>query len=172
MQPHHGGRHPLRHHAHPETLCPGCRYRRTAVAVRPAGEDTASRKDPSAFFKVSRGVAYWQNENGSDKRLFYSAGAITYAINAADGKPIRSFGNNGHIDLTEGLGREKNFNPYIAATTPGVIYKNLLIMGGRVAESVDAAPGHIRAFDVLTGERKWIFHTIPIPGKPGMTLAG
>lgn len=133
----------------------------------PAGEDTAARKDPSKFFKVSRGVAYWQNEEGSDKRLFYSAGPITYAINAANGKPIRSFGQNGHIDLTEGLDREKDFNPYIAATTPGVIYKNLLIMGGRVAESTDAAPGHIRAFDVLTGERKWIFHTIPHPGETG-----
>ncbi|WP_333864619.1 outer membrane protein assembly factor BamB family protein [Chitinophaga sp.] len=133
----------------------------------PAGEDTASRKDPSRFFKVSRGVAYWESPDGKDARIFYSAGALTYAINVNDGKPIRSFGNNGRIDLTEGLDRENGFHPYIAATTPGIIYKNLLTRGGRVAESVDAAPGHIRAFDVQTGKRQWIFHTIPHPGETG-----
>jgi quinoprotein glucose dehydrogenase len=52
-------------------------------------------------------------------------------------------------------------------TSPGVIYKDLLIIGGRVSESADGAPGNIRAFDVRTGERKWIFHTIPHPGEKG-----
>lgn len=133
----------------------------------PAGEDTAARNDPSAFFKVSRGVAYWQDRDGRDRRLFYSVGARTYAINAADGKPVRSFGTGGYIDLSDHLDREKDFNPFVAGTTPGVIYKDLLVQGTRVAESADAAPGHIRAFDVRTGECKWIFHTIPHPGEVG-----
>ena len=133
----------------------------------PASEDSSGKNDPSAFFKVSRGVVYWQDAQGKDKRLFYSVGAKTYAINAADGKPIRSFGKNGFIDLSENLDRDNDFNPFIAGTTPGVIYKDLLIMGTRVAESADAAPGHIRAFDVRTGKRRWIFHTIPHPGETG-----
>lgn len=133
----------------------------------PADEDTAAKNDPSAFFKGSRGVAYWQDAPGSDKRIFYSVGAKTYAINAADGKPVRSFGKKGYIDLSDSLDREKDFNPFIAGTTPGVIYNNLLIICARVAESADAAPGHIRAYDVRTGERRWIFHTIPHPGDVG-----
>ena len=134
----------------------------------PAEEDTASKNDPFAFFKVCRGVVYWQNEKGENKRIFYNVGAKTYAINAADGNPIRNFGKGGYIDLSENLDRDSgDFNPFVAGTTPGIIYQNLLIMGMRLGESADAAPGHIRAFDVLTGQRRWIFHTIPHPGEVG-----
>jgi quinoprotein glucose dehydrogenase len=133
----------------------------------PATEDTSAKKNPFAFFKVCRGVVYWQDEHGNDKRIFYSAGAKTYAINAIDGKPVRSFGKGGYIDLADGLDREKDTTSFVAGTTPGIVFKDLLIIGTRVAESADAAPGHIRAFNVKTGERKWIFHTIPHPGEFG-----
>ncbi|HRQ51250.1 MAG TPA: pyrroloquinoline quinone-dependent dehydrogenase, partial [Agriterribacter sp.] len=53
------------------------------------------------------------------------------------------------------------------ATSAPTVYKDLLLTGSRVSEGMDAAPGHIRAFDVRTGQMKWIFHTIPQPGEPG-----
>ncbi len=56
---------------------------------------------------------------------------------------------------------------YVAATSPGIIYKDLFIIGSRVSEGSDAAPGHIRAFDARTGKQRWIFHTIPHPGEYG-----
>jgi quinoprotein glucose dehydrogenase len=131
-------------------------------------EPDSVRNDPFAFFKVSRGVMYWQSEDGSDKRVLYSAGAKTYAINALTGQPVNSFGKGGYIELDKDLDRDTGtYNAFIAATTPGIIYKNLLITGMRVAETADAAPGHIRAFDVRTGKRVWIFHTIPHPGEKG-----
>lgn len=133
----------------------------------PASEDTAGGNDPAALMKVSRGVVYWQNEDGKDKRIFYNAGNRTYAINVANGTPVRSFGKRGYIDLSENLDRETEGDSYVSGNTPGIIYKDLLIIGIRVAESADAAPGHIRAFDVRTGERRWIFHTIPHPGEIG-----
>lgn len=133
----------------------------------PAAENGASSGDPYAYFKVSRGVMYWQDKSGRDRRIFYSAGARTFAINADDGQPIRSFGMNGFIDLSEQLDREETTNPFVVATTPGIIYQDMMIMGSRVAESADGAPGHIRAYDVHTGARKWIFHTIPHPGEAG-----
>jgi len=134
----------------------------------PATEDTASAKDPEAFFKVSRGVAYWRNRKGANSRILFNAGSRTYAINANNGRLIRSFGNNGYIDLTRDLDSVKDsVGLYIAATTPGIIYNDLLIIGMRVAESDDAAPGHIRAYNVITGKRQWIFHTIPHPGEFG-----
>lgn len=113
---------------------------------------------------VNRGVMYW--EDGDDKRILYTAGPSLYALDARTGKPIPSFGNGGVVNLHEGLGRDTE-GLFIAATSPGVIYRDLLILGARVSEGHPAAPGHIRAFNVRTGEIKWIFHTIPRPGEYG-----
>ncbi|WP_295671492.1 PQQ-binding-like beta-propeller repeat protein [uncultured Mucilaginibacter sp.] len=131
----------------------------------PASQDTSKKNDPMAYYKVSRGVTFWEDKNGNNKRLFYSVGQKTFAIDAENGLPIASFGKGGYIDLTEDLGRK--VNSYVSGTTPGVIYKDLIIMGARVDESEDAAPGHIRAYDVMTGKLRWIFHTIPHPGEYG-----
>jgi len=133
----------------------------------PAQDDTAAGKDPFAFFKISRGVAYWEDEAAKDKRIFYSVGSKTYCINAIDGKKVSSFGTNGFIDLSKNLDRDDGSNSFVAGTTPGIIYKDLLIIGARLSESADAAPGHIRAYDVHNGKRRWIFHTIPHPGEFG-----
>ncbi|MEO3406168.1 PQQ-binding-like beta-propeller repeat protein [Mucilaginibacter sp. CAU 1740] len=131
----------------------------------PAKDDTTNNGDPMAYYKVSRGVIYWQNNAGGEKRIFYSVGAKTWAIDAENGNPVRSFGNNGYLDLTKDLGRDTK--SFVAGTTPGVVYKDLLLVGTRVSESADAAPGHIRAYDTRTGKLRWIFHTIPQPGEPG-----
>lgn len=119
-------------------------------------------------FNSNRGVMYWEDED--NKRILYSAGAFLYAVNALDGKPVTDFGNNGRVDLHEGLATnmEHDVNALtVTATTPGVIYKNTLVIGSSVSEGGDAAPGHVRAFDVITGKLKWVFHTIPQPGEPG-----
>jgi len=114
---------------------------------------------------VCRGVVYYRGSE-TDQRIFYSAGASLYGIDALTGKPIDSFGDHGRIDLHHDLGRDVS-ELYIAGTSPGVVYKDLLIIGDRVAEEADAAPGHIRAYDVHTGRLRWIFHTIPYPGEEG-----
>lgn len=115
---------------------------------------------------VSRGLSYWDSNETAPSRLFFSSGSKLFAIDAASGKPISSFGNQGSVDLRDGLGR----NPEqlsVVANTPGTIYKNLLIQGTRVGEGPGASPGHIRAYDVLTGKIEWTFHTIPQPGEFG-----
>jgi len=131
----------------------------------PASQNGSKNNDPLAYYKVCRGVVYWEDDNGGNKRIFYSAGSKTYAIDADTGLPVKSFGKGGYLDLTEGLGRK--VSSFVSGTTPGVIYKDLLIIGARVSESEDAAPGHIRAYDALTGKLRWIFHTIPHPGEKG-----
>ncbi len=123
--------------------------------------DTAKAK---VQIHASRGVTYWAE--GNDKRIFYTAGSFLYAINAITGKVIPSFGNDGRVDLHDGLDRDVK-DLYVVSTSPGIIYKDNLILGTRVAEGGDAAPGHIRAYDVRTGKRTWIFHTIPHPGEFG-----
>ena len=131
----------------------------------PASQDTSKKKDAMAYYKICRGVVYWEDKNGDNKRIFYSVGSKTYAIDAETGQPIMDFGKGGYLDLTEDLGRK--VTSFVSGTTPGIIYKDLLIIGARVDESEDAAPGHVRAYDVLTGKLRWIFHTIPHPGEIG-----
>lgn len=131
----------------------------------PAKIDTAGKNDPMAFLKVNRGLVYWADEEGKNGRLFYNVGSRVYTINASTGEPIRAFGNGGYLDLTENLGKE--VHSFVASTTPGVIYKDVIIIGMRVAESEDAAPAPIRAYDVRSGKLRWSFNTIPHPGEKG-----
>ena len=113
----------------------------------------------------SRGVTYW-SDGKDDHRIFFTAGSHIHAVHALTGKLILSFGDRGKIDLHNGLGRDIS-NLFITATSPGIIYGTKLIMGSRVDEGPDAAPGHIRAYNVITGKQEWIFHTIPQPGEFG-----
>src|SRR6201996_3783293 len=111
----------------------------------------------------SRGVAYWSD--GADRRIFAGARQYLVALDAATGKPITSFGKEGRIDLREGLGREP-LN-WVTMTSPAVVYKDVVIVGGAMSEVLPASPGDIRAFDAHSGKLRWSFHTIPHPGELG-----
>jgi quinoprotein glucose dehydrogenase len=106
-----------------------------------------------------RGLVYWSAPDGSEARLFTAVGNHLLALDSATGKIIESFGEKGAIHLGKGLDRDGM--PNVGLNTPGVIYKDLLIIGGF------GGPGAVRALDVRTGERKWIFHLIPRPGEVG-----
>ena len=112
-----------------------------------------------------RGLAYWTD--GKDKRILVGIMNFVYALDARTGKPIPTFGEEGHIDLREGLGREPAREQSIYLTSPPVIFKDLFVVGGRNPETLPAPPGDIRAFDVHTGKLRWVFHTIPHPGEVG-----
>jgi len=139
------------------------------VAVDAATGKEKWRFDPhdarEKFGKArARGVAYWAD--GADRRIFVTARHWLYALNADTGKPMPSFGVEGRVDLREGLGRPPR-EVTITSTTPGALYKDLLIMSVLVSEGLPSAPGHIRAFSTRTGKVRWVFHTIPQPGEPG-----
>lgn len=107
---------------------------------------------------LSRGVTYHTDHDGS--RLFWGAGSYLHCIDARTGDMIKTFGDNGRIDLRTGLERPGAGN-YLRSNTPNIIYKNLIIVGMRVAEEDDALLGDIRAFDIKDGKLVWTFHTIP-----------
>jgi glucose dehydrogenase len=111
-----------------------------------------------------RGLTYWSE--GNDQRIFVVSGHDLYALNASTGEPVSSFGQAGHIDLREGLGRDPE-DLTVSNTSPGVVYKDLIIMGSSLPEDLPCPPGDIRAYDVRTGKMHWSFHTIPRPGEPG-----
>jgi glucose dehydrogenase len=127
----------------------------------PWPDDRSNRK------QRGRGVMFWGQ--GSGQRIFFTPGHYLYGLDAKTGRPIPSFGKEGRVDLREGLGRDPN-SQTVSATSPGVVYKDLLIMGSTVPESLPAAPGDIRAYDVRTGKIRWSFHTIPHPESSAMTL--
>jgi quinoprotein glucose dehydrogenase len=112
----------------------------------------------------NRGVTYWSD--GSERRIFAAVQQYVYALDARTGQPVPGFGREGRIDLRENLGRDPA-KQSVVLTSPGVIYRDLLIVGGRNAESLPASPGDIRAYDVRTGKLRWSFHTIPHPGEDG-----
>lgn len=112
----------------------------------------------------NRGFMYWAD--GDDRRLFSAVDQYLYALDAATGLPVPGFGTSGRIDLREGLGRPVD-GQSVRLTTPGVVFRDLVIVGGRVSEGLPASPGDVRAFDVRTGALRWRFRTIPHPGEFG-----
>jgi quinoprotein glucose dehydrogenase len=112
----------------------------------------------------NRGLSYWAD--GDDKRIFVGITNFVYALDARTGKPIFQFGENGCIDLRKDLGRDFQHQS-LTATSPGIVYKDLIILGMREPETLPAPPGDIRAYDVRSGALRWSFHTIPHPGEYG-----
>ena len=117
---------------------------------------------PPNFGFVHRGVAYWTD--GRDARILIGTGhAYLIALDARTGVPITSFGAQGRVDLTEGLGRPVDRRWY-TVTSPPLVIGDLVIVGSSIEARPlrpDMPPGHVRAFDVRTGAPRWIFHSIP-----------
>jgi quinoprotein glucose dehydrogenase len=138
------------------------------VALRADSGNLIWRFDPFAGREreshANRGVVYWSD--GVARRIFFTAGRRLYALDASNGRPAAEFGDSGWVDLAAGLSRDVG-DAYIVATSPGVIYHDLLIQGARVGEGEGSAPGDVRAYDVHTGRIRWTFHTIPHPGEFG-----
>lgn len=111
-----------------------------------------------------RGLSYWTD--GQAARLFVGAGTYLYAIDPATGRGVARFGEGGRIDLRKDLGRDFNSIP-VFLTSPGIVYKDLIIVGFRTAEKKPAAPGAVRAYDTRTGQLRWTFHLIPRPSEAG-----
>lgn len=133
------------------------------------GEEIWTFKPPTkddSGLGLNRGLNYWKSDGSEPSRIFFSSGSRLFAIDSKTGKPIASFGKEGHIDLREGLGRDLQ-KLSVVSNTPGALYKNILVQGTRVGEGPGSSPGHVRAYDVLTGEIVWTFHTIPQPGEFG-----
>jgi quinoprotein glucose dehydrogenase len=112
----------------------------------------------------NRGVVHWKGNAGT--RIFHFVRDRVYAVDAKTGALITTFGTDGFIDLRQNLGVDPA-SAVIEMTSPGAVYKDILIIASRVNESYDASPGHIRGYDTVTGAMKWIFHTVPKEGQVG-----
>ena len=108
-----------------------------------------------------RGLAF--RREGDDLHLFLNSRVRLYALDAASGQLVTSFGDGGSVHLTQGHGREVPDDDF-DQTSPPVVFEDLVIVGSRVPDRVQRrfdTPGSVQAFDARTGERRWIFFTVP-----------
>lgn len=118
--------------------------------------------------QLLKGVTYWEDENGENERIFHFTRDLIWAVHPKTGEVIESFGDNGYIDQKYNhVWDYDDLAGQIEVTTPGVTYGNYLVVGSKVGEGNTIAPGNIRAYDTITGEYKWTFHTVPLEGQYG-----
>jgi quinoprotein glucose dehydrogenase len=119
-------------------------------------------------FGKHRGIVTWTN--GTERRLFLNTRWRLIALDAKTGIPIPGFGTNGEVDLTTGLVWGVADKVHYMNTSPGIVYRDLLILGSAISDRLiyrKSPPGDVRAFDVRTGRQVWTFRTVPQRGELG-----
>jgi quinoprotein glucose dehydrogenase len=120
-----------------------------------------------------RGLAYWTG-NGEERILYVTPGYRLVALDAKTGVPVASFGKNGVVDLKDNDDQQIDpLSPDIGLHSTPMVANDVVIIGaahrsGGVPKSYKNVKGYVRGFDVRTGKRLWIFHTIPQPGEFGI----
>ncbi len=120
-----------------------------------------------------RGVAYWTDGQGDERIFLVTIGYQLVALNAKTGRPVSNFGDDGIVDLKDH--NDQYIDPLsgeIGWNSAPIVARDVVVVGashrsGGAPPSRENLKGYIRGFDVRTGTRKWIFHTIPRPGEFG-----
>ena len=150
-----------------------------AAAVDAGTGETIWVHDPQAYLGGkpthafrSRGVAYWSEDDGSDARIFWGTSeAYLVAVDARTGEPIRDFGDDGRVDLMEGIPRavrgETNYQGrnLIGVASPPAIARDVVLTPTIISDFVirrEAPPGWVKGVDARTGDVKWVFRTVPL----------
>ncbi len=129
-------------------------------AFDPEAYRTGPRGAGPGGFK-HRGVAVWGSGDGM--RIFINSRDSLYSLDARTGRLITSFGQDGRVLLTEGFPNDVTRDEF-DQTSPPVVFEDLVIVGSRVPDRVQHrfdTPGSVQAFDVHTGQRRWVFYTVP-----------
>jgi glucose dehydrogenase len=116
----------------------------------------------------TRGMNYWRSSDGNDERLLYVNAGFLTAVDAKTGQTIQTFGNEGRVDLRNGLDGDVSSVRALHTSNPGRVYDDLIIVSlpaGGVGYA--SSPADIHAYNVRTGALAWIFHTVPRAGEPG-----
>ena len=128
---------------------------------------TAPRKNSG------RGVSYWTDGRGDERVFVITPGFHLVALDAKTGRPFPDFGNDGVVDLKLGFDQTVALDARnLGSSSPGMVFEDLIIVGPAMAgsgrpRSKIGVPAHVTAWDTRTGERRWIFHTVPKPGELG-----
>ncbi len=147
------------------------------AAINPATGETLWTYDPKVWegprpgnlgFNM-RGLAYWEDEHGAGRIILGTNRAYIYAIDAKTGKLISEFGDNGAVDMLEGL-RRRNNRRNIFSLSPATICRDVIVIGAGLNDRPilkEMVPGDVRGYDVRTGKLLWTFHNPPAKGEFG-----
>lgn len=142
-------------------------------AIEAATGKTLWTFNPESFGYVHRGVSYWEGtgrDGKRDRRIFHAASDFRlYSLDAGTGKPVRSFGDGGAVDLSKDL-RRPVARKLMYVSSPPMICGNVVVVGSSVDDFQDRKempPGDVRGFDARTGKLVWTFHTVPQVGETG-----
>ena len=151
------------------------------AAIHPGNGRTLWSYDPQTwgagrlvnFGLLVRGLSYWTD--GEKKRLLIgSTDAFLISLDVETGEPDPAFGDAGRVDLTQRLGvhveDRQDFLQAYGVNSPVTISRDVVVVGSAIRDTPrtrDLPPGHVRGYDVRTGELLWTFHTIPRPGEFG-----
>jgi quinoprotein glucose dehydrogenase len=148
------------------------------VALDPVTGKEKWSYDPKAYVDgqvpngtgfVHRGVGFWRDSANHRGRILMNSRAKLIELDAETGKPVAGFGDNGEVNLLQGLAWPVDPKQY-TNTSPVVVYKDLIIVGNGVADRIaykKDPPGDVRAFHARTGKLVWVFHTVPRKGEFG-----
>ncbi len=139
------------------------------VALDAASGEEIWRYDPFGGKEgggYNRGVAYW--EDGDDKRLFYAVQSDLHAVDVETGRPVSAFGEQGRAFIGDRAASEEEEDRGVTAPAAAVVFEDIVVLGGMRTHG----GGNVWAFDARTGERVWVFHTIPHPGEKGYETWG
>ena len=121
-----------------------------------------------------RGVSYWTDGQGDERIIHVTRGYHLVALDAATGYPVPTFGEQGVVDLFQGINDGTDRPPIepgqVGLNSPALVVGDVIVVGAALratAPSPDFPAGFVRGFDARTGEQLWIFHTIPQPGEFG-----
>jgi quinoprotein glucose dehydrogenase len=135
--------------------------------------DEGKRGQSAPRRNSGRGASYWTDGRGDERVFVITPGFHLVALDAKTGRPVPDFGVDGMVDLKLGFDQEVDLDANnLGSSSPGIVFENLIIVGPAMSgaarlKSKAAVPGHVTAWDTRTGERRWIFHTVPKPGEYG-----
>jgi quinoprotein glucose dehydrogenase len=135
--------------------------------------DEGKRGEAAPRRNSGRGVSYWTDGRGDERIFVITPGFHLVALDARTGRPVPDFGTDGLVDLKLGFDQPVDLDANnLGSSSPGVVFENLIIVGPAMSgaarlRSKRGVPGHVTAWDTRTGERRWIFHTVPKPGEHG-----
>ena len=154
--------------------------RRSVIALDPATGELlwkfslreGARGEAAPRQLSGRGLAYW-SDGGEERIVYVTPGYQMIAMDAETGRPVPGFGNDGVVDLKTEMDQEMDpVTGEVGLHAAPVVAGNTIIVGaahlpGSAPRTRNNQKGFVRGYDARTGERLWIFHTIPFPDEYG-----
>ncbi len=145
-------------------------------AINPETGEELWTYDPLAYERgvpthggfTQRGIEFWEHR-GMQRIVLVTGTHQLVSLDARTGKPDLEFGEAGMVDMRGDIGRPDQMRQ-TGANSPGIVCGDTILMGMTIMDfslTQEMPAGHIRGYDIRTGQKKWVFHTVPQGGEPG-----